>query len=129
MSRFMPRKTAYGRECYRRAKGYYVFINSAERYRQRYFEKQDMFNEVLPYAIIFGVTKKFAKKMEKMGVEPKQTDWYVGPHPFAIGIFAGNIQDFSSSLSSAMATVPSSSGGFSGGSAGGGFGGGGGGSW
>ena len=79
--------------------------------------------------IIFGVTKKFAKKMEKMGVEPKQTDWYVGPHPFAIGIFAGNIQDFSSSLSSAMATVPSSSGGFSGGSAGGGFGGGGGGSW
>lgn len=129
MSRFMPRKTAYGRECYRRAKGYYVFINSAERYRQRYFEKQDMFNEVLPYAIIFGVTKKFAKKMEKMGVEPKQTDWYVGLHPFAIGIFAGNIQDFSSSLSSAMATVPSSSGGFSGGSAGGGFGGGGGGSW
>lgn len=129
MSRFMPRKTAYGRECYRRAKGYYLFINSAEKYRQRYFEKEDMFNEVLPYAIVFGITKKFAKQMEKMGVKPNQTDWYVGTNPFAMGVFAGNIQGFSDSLSNAMASTPSSSGGFSGGSSGGGFGGGGGGSW
>jgi uncharacterized membrane protein len=127
--RYMPRKTAYGRELYRRSKGYCLFINKAEKYRQRYFEKQDMFNDVLPYAIVFGLTKKFAKQMEKMGVKPTQTNWYVGSGPFTTGVFAGSVSDFSSSMSSAMASVPSSSGGFSGGSSGGGFGGGGGGSW
>lgn len=129
MSRFIPRKTAYGRECYRRSKGYYLFIKSAEKYRQRYLEKQDMFNEVLPYAIVFGLTKKFAKQMDKMGIKSTQSAWYIGNQPFATGLFIGNIQNFSNSLSSAMASVPSSSGGFSGGASGGGFGGGGGGSW
>ncbi|HVA96134.1 MAG TPA: DUF2207 domain-containing protein [Candidatus Acidoferrales bacterium] len=129
MFRFMPRKTAYGRELYRRSKGYYLFIDRAEKYRQRYFEKENMFNEVLPYAIVFGLTKKFAKKMETIGLKPEQTSWYVGSHAFATGAFLGSIDDFSHSMSAAMATTPSSSGGFSGGSSGGGFGGGGGGSW
>lgn len=129
MYRFMPRKTAFGRELYRRSKGYYLFIDKAEKYRQQYFEKESMFNEVLPYAIVFGLTKKFAKQMEEIGLKPAQTDWYVGSHPFATGVFVGNITNFSNSLSSAIASSPSSSGGFSGGSSGGGFGGGGGGSW
>jgi uncharacterized membrane protein len=129
MFRYMPRKTAYGRELFRRSKGYYLFINRAERYRQRYFEKENMFNEVLPYAIVFGLTKKFAKKMGKIGVTPEQTSWYISSHPFATGAFLGNVDDFSQSISSAMASTSSSSGGFSGGSSGGGFGGGGGGSW
>ncbi|HSX09278.1 MAG TPA: DUF2207 domain-containing protein [Candidatus Saccharimonadales bacterium] len=129
MARFMPSKTAYGRECLRRSKGYYLFINSAEKYRQQYFEKENMFNEVLPYAIMFGLTKKFAKQMENMGIEPSSTGWYAGSQPFATGVFISNIDAFSNSLSTAMAQAPSSSGGFSGGSSGGGFGGGGGGSW
>lgn len=129
MFRYMPRKTAYGRELYRRSKGYYLFIDRAEKYRQQYFEKENMFNEVLPYAIVFGLTKKFAKQMDKIGLKPEQTDWYVGSHAFATGVFIGNINSFSSSMSSAIASTPSGSGGFSGGSSGGGFGGGGGGSW
>jgi len=129
MGRYMPRKTAYGRDLYRRTKGYYLFIDKAEKYRQQYFEKENMFNEVLPYAIVFGLTKKFAKQMDKIGLKPQQPDWYVGSHPFATGVFIGNINSFSSSFSSAIASTPSSSGGFSGGSSGGGFGGGGGGSW
>ena len=129
MFRFMPRKTAYGRELYRRSKGYYLFIDRAEKYRQRYFEKENMFNDVLPYAIVFGLTKKFAKKMEKIGLKPEQATWYVGTHSFATGAFLGSIDDFSHSLSSAMAATPSQNSGFSTGSSGGGFGGGGGGSW
>lgn len=129
MVRYMPRKTAYGRELYRRSKGYYLFIDKAEKYRQQYFEKENMFNEVLPYAIMFGLTKKFAKGMEKIGLKPSQPDWYVGSHSFAAGIFVSNLGNFSDSFSSAIAATPSSSGGFSGGSSGGGFGGGGGGSW
>ena len=129
MYRFMPRKTAYGRELYRRSKGYYLFIDSAEKYRQQYFENENMFNEVLPYAIVFGLTKKFAKQMDKMGLKPEQTDWYVGSHPFVAGIFVSNVNSFSNAMSTAITSTPSSSGGFSGGSSGGGFGGGGGGSW
>jgi len=129
IARYMPRKTAYGRELYRRSKGYYLFIDRAEKYRQRFFEKENMFNEVLPYAIMFGLTKKFAKKMEKMGIKPEQTGWYVGTQPFVTGVFIGNVNNFSQSMSQAIASTPSSSSGFSGGSSGGGFGGGGGGSW
>lgn len=129
ISRYMPRRTAYGHELYRRSKGYYLFINSSEKYRQQYFEKQNMFNDVLPYAIVFGLTRKFAKQMQKIGVKPLQTTWYVGQQPFATGIFVNNVNEFSYSLSTAMASMPSSNGGFSGGSSGGGFGGGGGGSW
>jgi len=129
MFRYMPRKTAYGRELYRRSKGYYLFIDKAEKYRQQYFEKENMFNEVLPYAIMFGLTKKFAKGMGKIGLKPQQSDWYVGSHPFVTGVFVSKIGSFSDSFSSAIASTPSNSGGFSGGSSGGGFGGGGGGSW
>jgi uncharacterized membrane protein len=129
MSRFMPRRTAYGRELYRRIKGYQLFISTAEKYRQRFFEKKNMFNEVLPYAITFGLTEKFARQMHDIGLQPSTTGWYVGTQPFNTSSFGSNVTAFSSSLSSAMASTPSSSGGFSGGSSGGGFGGGGGGSW
>lgn len=129
-SRFMPRRTAYGRSLYRRTLGYRMFIDKSEKYRQKFFEKKNMFNEVLPYAIMFGLTGKFAKAMEEMGVKNTQTGWYSGSRPFNPVYFGSSMDNFSTSLSSAIASTPSSSGGFSGGgSSGGGFGGGGGGSW
>ncbi len=131
VSRFMPRRTAYGRDIYRRAKGFREFIDGAEQYRQQFFEKKNLFNDLLPYTIIFGLTDKFAKAMKDIGVEQKQPVWYSGSRPFNSAVFASDINSFSKSLSSAMASTPSSSGGFSsgGGFSGGGFGGGGGGSW
>lgn len=124
LSPFMPRKTAYGRELYRRAKGYYLFINTAEKYRQQFFEKKNMFNEVLPYAIMFGLTTKFAKQMNDMGVTQTASAWYIGTQPFNGTSFGNTVNGFSNSLSSAIAASPQGSG-FSGGS-GGGFGAGGG---
>ncbi len=130
MSVHMPRRTAYGRELYRRVRGYHLFINTAEKHRQVFFEKKNMFNEVLPYAIAFSLTEKFAKQMKNIGIEPKTTGWYSGVHPMHAAAFGASMNDFSNSMSSAIASTPSSSGGFSGGgSSGGGFGGGGGGSW
>jgi uncharacterized membrane protein YgcG len=129
-ARHMPRRTAYGRELYRRVKGYRLFIEKAETHRQKFFEKKNLFNEVLPYAIVFGLTDKFAKAMEEMGIKPSNPTWYSGTHHFNTRTFAAQMNDFSGSMSHAMASAPSSSGGFSsGGSSGGGFGGGGGGSW
>ncbi len=129
MATYMPRRTAYGREIYQRVKGYQLFIRGAEQYRQQFYEKKNMFNEILPYTIVFGLTGKFAQAMKEMGLKQKQPTWYTGTHVFAPMVFANDVNSFSKSLSTAIASTPSSSGGFSGGSSGGGFGGGGGGSW
>ncbi|MEK7570768.1 MAG: DUF2207 domain-containing protein [Patescibacteria group bacterium] len=128
-SKNMPRRTALGREYYRRVKGYRLFIDGAEKYRQRFFEDKSLFNEILPYAIVFGLTGKFARAMKDMGVTPATPTWYIGHHAFVAAAFASDVDSFSKSLSTAIASTPSSGGGFSGGSSGGGFGGGGGGSW
>lgn len=128
-SRSMPRRTALGQELYERVKGYKLFIGGAEQYRQQFYEKKNMFNEILPYAIVLGLTGKFAKAMQDMGIQPDNPSWYTGTHVFSPVYFAANINSFSDSISATMASTPSNSGGFSGGGSGGGFGGGGGGSW
>lgn len=130
-ARQMPRRTAYGREVMRRFKGYKLFISGAEKYKQQFFEKKNLFNEVLPYAIVLGLTGKFAKAMEDMGIKPETTGWYYGTTHFNAMTFSSHVNDFSSSMSQAIASAPSSSSGFSsgGGFSGGGFGGGGGSSW
>lgn len=132
LSPFMSRKTGYGREMSRRVKGYQLFISTAEKYRQRFFEKKNLFNEVLPYAIVFGLTAKFAQAMKDIGLPEKYmaSGWYYGAHAFNYASFNSSMNAFATSMSSAIASAPKSSG-FSsgGGSSGGGFGGGGGGSW
>lgn len=129
ISFLMPRKTAFGREVYRKARGYKLFVSGTEKYRQPFFEKENIFMEVLPYAIVFGVTKKLATAMQEMGIKPVQPSWYIGAAAFNSVRFATDINSFSSSLSSAIASSPSGSGSGGGGFSGGGFGGGGGGSW
>lgn len=124
----MPQRTAKGRELYRRSRGFKLFLSGAEKHRQQFYEKKDMFNTLLPYAIIFGVTEKYAKAMEEMGQIPTQSTWYHGS-TFHAAAFSASMNTFSSSLSSAMASAPSSSGSSGGGFSGGGGGGGGGGSW
>jgi uncharacterized membrane protein len=127
-SRSMSRRSIQGSDLYRRALGYRLFISGAEKYRQQFFEKKNMLNEILPYAIVFGLTEKFAKAMEQMGIKQANPSWYTGTHPFTYSTFASDMNTFSGTLSTAMQSAPSSSG-SSGGSSGGGFGGGGGGSW
>ena len=129
VSYFMPRRTALGRTLYLRTKGYKLFINTAEKYRQQFFEKKNLFNEVLPYAIAFGIVGKFAKDFEKMGIQTEQPSWYTGNSAFNTAVFASSMASFSNSFTSTAASSPSSSGSGGGGSSGGGFGGGGGGSW
>lgn len=125
----MPRKTAFGREMYRKARGYKLFVSGTEKYRQPFFEKKNIFMDVLPYAMIFGVTDKLAKAMKEMGIEPAQPSWYVGATAFNVSRFTSDVNSFSNSFSSVIASYPSGSGSGGGGFSGGGFGGGGGGSW
>jgi uncharacterized membrane protein len=131
LSGFMSRRTAKGYEMYRRIKGYRLFIENVEKHRQKFFESKNMFNEVLPYAIVFGLTAKFAKALKNIGYTPNSStmSWYTGAHLINLSSFESSMSSFSQSLGSAMASTPSSSGSGGGGSSGGGFGGGGGGSW
>ncbi len=128
-SHAMPRKTGYGRELYERSRGYELFVSGTEKYRAKWMEDEGLFERVLPYAIMFGVTDKLARAFKDMGIEPAQPSWYHGAAAFNITNFSSSMDTFSTSLSSAMASSPSSSGSGGGGFSGGGFGGGGGGSW
>lgn len=137
ISRYMPRRTQLGYETYIKILGFKLFIDKAENYRQQFFERKNMFNEILPYAIVFGNTEKFAQVFKKLGIEPPQPSWYVSNHAFNAMLFSSHMNHFSNSMTSAIAAQPtknsfaSSGSGFSsgGGFSGGGFGGGGGGSW
>lgn len=122
---FMSARTAAGHEMKNRILGYKLFISTAEKYRQQFFERQNMFNEILPYAILFGVTEKFTKAFSDLGMKPPQTNWYVGAAAFNAATFSNSMSAFAGSFNSSM----SSTSGFSGGGAGGGGGGGGGGGW
>ena len=132
LSRSMARRTGLGREVYRRTLGFREYMEVAETDRQRFNEEANLFQEYLPYAIVFGSVDKWAEVFEKLGIEPDTSSWYVSTHAFAPLAFSHSLQSFSSSMSSAIASTPGGSGGsgFSGGGfSGGGGGGGGGGSW
>lgn len=129
IARAMPRRTAYGRELYRQALGYREFVTKVEKYRAPFYERENLLMDTLPYAIVFGVAKKFAQATAGMGLQTKTPAWYHGTAPFNAAIFSSNIASFSKSLSTTMASSPSSSGSGGGGSSGGGGGGGGGGGW
>jgi hypothetical protein len=129
---YMPRRTPVGSQLLQHALGFRLYMRTAETYRQRFAEKENLFTAFLPYAIVFGCVERWAKAFEGLGTQPGQTGWY-GPGGWQALALSQSLSDFNSHLGQTLATPPPSSGGggsgFSGGFAGGGGGGGGGGSW
>ena len=144
-SRVMPRKTRKGRVAWEKIAGLQEYIRRAEIDDIKEQERQGIFERLLPYAIIFGLSKRWGKAFENLYREPP--DWYRPSHPgdFTTWVL---INDLDRSLYMMDRTFPTqprvqvntgsgggggygwSSGGFGGGgSSGGGFGGGGGSSW
>ncbi len=136
MRRPMLRKNKEGMDIYKKLHGFRMFVNRADRDRIERLLAEDpaYFEKTLPYAIAFGVAKKWASKFDGLFTEPPR--WYV--HAYHQGPYRGT--DFNSfvtnfdagmrEIQSVFTSSPSkSSGGGGGGSSGGGFGGGGGGSW
>jgi hypothetical protein len=95
--RYMPQRTPNGTELYQRSKGYVLFIERAERYKRRYSEKENAW-EILPFAIIFGLTRQFTNKMEKIGVQMKGT----GFHTEKTNAFIASVSNFSDSMTAAI---------------------------
>jgi len=126
----MPARTVEGARALERVRGFEEFLRRVEGERfERLVKTPEMFERFLPFAMAFGVERKWAKAFQDIYRDPPQ--WYVGHSsgPFNMNGFTSRLSDMSSRASSAMSSSPRSSGGsgFSGGSSGGGSGGGGGG--
>lgn len=132
-ARSMPARTAKGREMRRRALGFKRFIEVADKRRQQFYEQAGIFERYLPYAMMFGSVKKWAKVFEDLGIEVPEPTYYHGTYgAFYASDFADSVGGFGSSLAGTIASTPGGSGGSGfggGGGSGGGGGGGGGGSW
>lgn len=130
---FMPKKTRKGTEALWLILGFKEYISKAEKYRVQFQEKENIFEKFLPYAIIFGCTKKWAKAFKNIYKSPPS--WYEGAiygAYFSPVDFSAQLEKSMMGIGTALASKPgggSGSSGFSGGFSGGGFGGGGGGSW
>ncbi|HYM66283.1 MAG TPA: DUF2207 domain-containing protein, partial [Patescibacteria group bacterium] len=128
----MPQRTAAGRAVLQQTLGFRLYMTTAERYRQQFAAKAQIFTDLLPYAIVFGCVELWAKAFEGIDTSAS-TGWYGGPGPFQAALLAGSLQSMNASISSAISYTPPSAGSASGfgrgGFAGGGGGGGGGGSW
>jgi len=129
----MPRKTRTGAELLRRTLGFRHYMEIAEKERQRFAERENIFSEYLPYAIVFGCVEKWARAFSDIDAVAATSSWYTGSSlgAFSASDLSNNLSSFSNQVSSTIASTPGGSGssGFSGGGSGGGGGGGGGGSW
>jgi uncharacterized membrane protein YgcG len=129
---FMPQRTAAGRDLLQHTLGFRLYMTTAEKYRQQFAEKAQIFTQLLPYAIVFGCVTQWAKAFEGIDTAAANSGWYAGNAPFQAALLASSLESMNANISSAITYVPPSSGsssGFSGGFSGGGGGGGGGGSW
>lgn len=109
--------------------GFRKFIETAEKDRLQMLVDQnpEYFYDVLPYAMIFGLTDKWTNLFSDIEIKP--VSWYSSSSMLNASNFASSINSFSTSVSKSIATssvAPSSGGG---GYSGGGGGGGGAGSW
>lgn len=142
----MPARTPKGVETYEYIKGLKEYIKMAEADRLKYLQSPQgaerkkidakdqkqmlhLFEDLLPYAILFGLEKDWAKQFE--GLYDQPPGWYNGNMSTFNAIYLASSLNGFSSANSAAFTSPSSSsssgfggGGFSGGGGGGGGGGG-----
>ena len=108
--------------------GFKLYLGTAEKYRLENLTTET-FEKFLPYAMVFGLEKKWANAFKEINVPPPS--WYrgvvVAGSP-SVGVGSGfSASAFSASFASSFSSSISSSGAGGGGSAGGGGGGGGGG--
>ena len=101
----------------------------SEQYKRVAIGHPEWFDRYLPFAMAFGVEKKWARAFE--GIYTQSPNWYVGPSVthFSASRFSSSLGNLSSAASSTLASSPrsSSGSGFGGGGSSGGGGGGGGG--
>lgn len=123
----MPRKTTKGTKTYYELKGLYEYINTAEKDRMKFQEKNNiLFEKLLPYAMAFGLIDKWTKAFD--GIFKNPPSWYYPARPyghFNMIMFSHSLNSFSNSTTNNLTTKPGGQGGHGAWSGGSGFGGGG----
>lgn len=126
----MPKRTPEGAELNWKLKGFKLFMETVDKDRAAFYEKENIFEKCLPYAILFGMTKEWVKRIREIYGEEYFAShpmlWYAGGTLPNMDSFADSMESLSSSIAS-NTSAPSGSGGAGG--SGGGGGGGGGGGW
>lgn len=130
----MPAKSIKGIKTREQILGLKKYLNIAEKDRLQFHnapdKKPELFEKLLPYAMVFGVEKEWAEEFENIYTTPPS--WYEGHYnTFNSRIFVSNLNTFENRALSTVTSTPrsSSAGSGGGGFSGGGGGGGGGGSW
>jgi hypothetical protein len=123
----MPARTHAGARAREASLGFREFLErvESERYRMM-ITSPEMFERYLPYAMAFGVEKRWARAFDDLYREPP--DWYsgYGYGHFRASEFTSRMSTMTTTTGSSMSSSPSSSGSGGGGSSGGWSGGGGG---
>ncbi|MDP2643219.1 MAG: DUF2207 domain-containing protein [Candidatus Peregrinibacteria bacterium] len=151
VAKFMPKKTLFGVEVNEKVRGFQMFLKATETDRLKKMfsptEYKNVFEKYLPYAMVLGVEKEWAKQFEDL--YKGMPDWYVGANQTGMLIFMNDLNRWSKIGENQFVAGAPNSGwkssgwgtgsggssswgggsGFSGGFSGGGFGGGGGGRW
>ena len=128
-------RSATGSAMLAQARGFELYLRTAEADQIKFEEGIDVFSRYLPYAIMFGVAERWTKVFEQLAADGRytfDTPWYVGygyGYGFSAHGFASSMDNLASTMSSSMQHATAATSGGSGFSGGGGFGGGGGGGW
>jgi hypothetical protein len=134
-AKLAPARTGKGGAELARVLGFRQYVATAEAGQLKFEEATDVFSRYLPYAVVFGLTERWAKAFGDIAAQQAAAGglgWYVGPPGWNPLFFGTSFDSFTSTVGSAVVSTPAASGGsgFSGGGfSGGGGGGGGGGSW
>ncbi len=140
-SGWMTQKTQKGVDALQRIRGLAEFIRTAEADRLKMYEKEHLFEKILPYAIALGMADRWVKVCSEVFKE--MPEWYQTSHTNIHNLnysFAHALNSFTNTWTTVSTAAPRTSassgrsgfsGGFGGGGgfSGGGFGGGGGGRW
>src|SRR4029453_8422565 len=106
----MPARTAKGTAALAQAKGFREYLVTAEADQIRFEEGEDVFSRYLPFAIVFGVTERWAKVFQDLaerGVDIGTPSWYVGNYyagsAFSYAAFGSSMDSFSTETSGSIA--------------------------
>lgn len=136
------RRTARGSAMLQQARGFELYLRTAEANQIKFEEGIDVFSRYLPYAMIFGVADRWARifeDLERAGRYQIDRSWTMSDHIYGAYWYSSMANSFGHSFDESMANsvadhaaaqaASSGSSGGSGFSGGGGFGGGSVGSW
>ncbi|MBA3020816.1 DUF2207 domain-containing protein [Propionicimonas sp.] len=129
------RRTADGSAMLAQAKGFELYLTTAEAEQIKFEEGIDVFSRYLPYAMVFGVAERWTKVFQQLAAQGRydfNPYWYYGygwGTGFGLNDLSSSLNSLSSSMASSLQAATAATSGGSGFSGGGGFGGGGGGGW